>query len=90
MKKTVLFLMNGFGVEQLDSYSIYNAKLMPNLDSYTKKYLFSQIATPSYNLVSGYRFFSTGSKYPLSSSLIDSYIDKFDANKNLLFYLNTY
>lgn len=88
MKKTVLFLMNGFGVEQLDSYSIYNAKLMPNLDSYTKKYLFSQIATPSYNLVSGYRFFSTGSKYPLSSSLIDSYIDKFDANKNLLFYLN--
>ncbi len=89
MKKTVLFLMNGFGIEQLDSYSIYNAKLMPNLDSYTKKYLFSQIATSSYNLVSGYRVFSTGSKYPLSSSLLDSYIDKFETNQNLNFYLNS-
>lgn len=89
MKKTVLFLMNGFGVEQLDSYSIYNAKLMPNLDSYTKKYLFSQIATSSYNLVGGYRVFSTGSKYPLSSSLIDSYVDKFETNQNLVFYLNS-
>ena len=67
MKKTVLFLMNGFGIEQLDSYSIYSAKLMPNLDNYTKKYLFSSIATSSYNLVSGYRTFSTGSKihYPV-------------------------
>ena len=43
MKKTVLFLMNGFGIEQLNSYSIYNANLMPNLDSYTKKYLFSTV-----------------------------------------------
>lgn len=89
MKKTVLFLMNGFGIEQLDSYSIYNAKLMPNLDSYTKNHLFAAISTPSYNLVSGYRVFSTGSKYPLSCSLIDSYIDKFETNKNLMFYLNS-
>ena len=89
MKKTVLFLMNGFGVEQLDSYNVYNAKLMPNLDSYTKKHLFTAISTPSYNLVSGYRTFSTGSKYPLSCSLIDSYIDKFETNQNLNFYLNS-
>lgn len=89
MKKTVLFLMNGFGIEQLDSYSIYNAKLMPNLDSYTKNHLFAAISTPSYNLVSGYRVFSTGSKYPLSCSLIDSYIDKFETNQNLMFYLNS-
>ena len=89
MKKTVLFLMNGFGIEQLDSYSIYNAKLMPNLDNYTKKYLFSSIATSSYNLVSGYRTFSTGSKNPLSSSLIDNYIDKFETNQNFNFYLNS-
>lgn len=89
MKKTVLFLMNGFGIEQLDSYSIYNAKLMPNLDSYTKNYLFSQLTTSSYNLVSGYRIFSTGSKNPLSSTLIDNYLDKFETNQNLNFYLNS-
>ena len=37
----ILFLMNGFGIEQLDSYNIYNAKLMPNLDNYTKTHLFT-------------------------------------------------
>ena len=89
MKKTVLFLLNGFGVEQLDSYNIYNAQLMPNLDRYTKEYLFSPIETPANNLVSGYRFFSTGSNYPLSYSLIDNYLDKFDQNKNFEYYLNS-
>lgn len=89
MKKTVLFLMNGFGVEQLDSYSIYNAQLMPNLDRYTKEYLFSPIEAPASNLVSGYRFFSTGSLYPLSCSLIDNYLDKFAENKNFELYLNS-
>ena len=89
MKKTVLFLMNGFGIEQLNSYNIYNAKLMPNLDSYTKNHLFEAIETKAYNLTSGYRTFSTGSELPLSYSLIDSYYDKFNENKNLNFYLNS-
>ena len=89
MKKTVLFSMNVFGVEQLDCYSIYNAKLMPNLDRYTKEYLFSSIETPASNLVSGYRCFSTGSLYPLSYSLIDNYLDKFAENKNFELYLNS-
>ena len=89
MKKTVLFLMNGFGIEQLDSYSIYDNKLMPNLDSYTKNYLFSSITTPSYNMVSGYRVFSTKSKYPLSCYLIDNYINNLEANRNLVFYSNS-
>lgn len=89
MKKTVLFLMNGFGVEQLDSYNIYNAQLMPNLDRYTKEYLFSSIETPANNLVSGYRLFSTGSNYLLSYSLIDNYLDKFNENKNFELYLNS-
>ncbi len=89
MKKTVLFLMNGFGIEQLDSYNIYNSKLMPNLESYTKKYLFSTIATSCYNLSSAYRTFSTGVKYPLSCSLIDDYINRFEENQNLSFFINS-
>ena len=89
MKKTVLFLMNGFGIEQLNSYSIYNANLMPNLDSYTKKYLFSTIESNATDLSSGYRLFSTGSKIALTYSLIDNYYTKFSENKNLNYYLNT-
>lgn len=89
MKKTVLFLMNGFGIEQINSYNIYNAKLMPNLDSYTKNYLFTSIESKAYDLVSGYRTFSTSSDLPLSYSLIDNYYTKFNENKNLNFYLNS-
>ena len=89
MKKTILFLMNGFGIEQLNSYNVYNAKLMPNLDSYTKHYLFTQIESKAYNLTSGYRTFSTASTLPLSYSLIDNYYNNFNENKNLNFYLNT-
>ena len=42
-RKTILFLINGFGVERKESYSIYDASLMPTLDSLSKKYLFSTI-----------------------------------------------
>ena len=89
MKKTVLFLMNGFGIEQIDSYNIYNSKLMPNLDSYTKNYLFTSIESKATDLKSGYRTFSTSSSLPLSYSLIDNYYNKFNENKNLNFYLNS-
>ncbi len=89
MKKTVLFLMNGFGIEQAGSYNIYSSKLMPNLDSYTKNYLFTSIESKAYDLASGYRTFSTASELPLSYSLIDNYYTKFNENKNLNFYLNS-
>lgn len=89
MKKTVLFLMNGFGIEQLNSYNIYNAKLMPNLDFYTKNYLFTSIESKAHDLISGYRTFSTGSDLPLTYSLIDNYVDNFSNNKNFDFYLNS-
>lgn len=88
MKKTVLFLMNGFGIEQQDSYSVYNSKLMPNLDSYTQKYLFSTIQSNDYNFMDGYRIFSTGSKTPLTYSLINNYMENFKSNPNMNFYIN--
>jgi len=88
LKKTVLFLMNGFGIEQQDSYNIYNSKLMPNLDSYTSKYLFSTIESHDYDFADGYRIFSTGSKTPLTYSLINKYMENFASHPNMNFYLN--
>ncbi len=88
MKKTVLFLMNGFGVEQADSYSIYNAKLMPNLDGYIKRYLFSTIESSEYNFIDGYRLFSTGNKYPLTYALLDRHMEQFERDNNMKFYLS--
>lgn len=88
MKRTILFLMNGFGIEKASSYNIYNDKLMPNLDKYTKDYMFAPIETPAYNYLEGYRLFSTGSNVPLTYALIKNYMEKFDTNPNMNFFLN--
>ncbi len=53
--KTVLFLINGLGIETKDSFSVYNANLMPNFDVFTKKYLFSGIKSNVHNIYDGYR-----------------------------------
>ena len=33
MKKSILFLINGYGVEQNDSIDVYSKEVMPNLDN---------------------------------------------------------
>ena len=43
MKKQVVVLMNGFGIEQKRSYAIYDSFLMPNLDGCTKEFFFSTL-----------------------------------------------
>lgn len=88
MKKTVLFLMNGFGIEQKDSYNVYNSKLMPNLDSYTQKYLFSSIEANTYNFSNGYRLFSTGINTALTYPMLNNYMERFNENPNMNFFLN--
>jgi len=87
MKKTVLYLMNGFGVENRNSYPVYNSNLMPNIDAYTKQYLFGAIETNAFDMGDGYRYFSTGSKYALTYPLLDQFSENFDANPNLKNYL---
>lgn len=87
MKKTILFLMNGFGIEQVDSYSIYSKDLMPNLDNYTNEYLFSSIESKATTLDDGLLTFSTGSKLPLSYSLVDRIYNDFSQSKNFNFYV---
>ena len=46
-RKTVLFLINGFGVEKKESYSIYDSTLMPTFEELSKKYLFETSAIES-------------------------------------------
>lgn len=87
MKKTILFLMNGFGIEQVDSYSVYSKDLMPNLDRYTNEYLFSSIESKATTLEDGLLNFSTGVKLPLSYSLVDRIYNDYSQNKNFNFYL---
>ena len=74
MKKNILMLINGFGVEQKDSYDIYSAELMPNMDRLTKEGLFSSLSSRDLDYKSGYRSFSIGIKESLSYSIVENAI----------------
>lgn len=81
MKKNILLLINGFGIEQKDSVEIYSDKVMPNMDKLTKMGLFGSISNKQLDYADGYRYFSIGVNEPLTYSIInnslanDSYIN---------------
>lgn len=83
MEKTILYLINGFGIEQKDSYSIYNEKVMPNLEKIRNESLYSTIDNTSLDLLESYRYFSTGAKNELTFAFLDQYSKDFDINGNV-------
>ena len=90
MKKNILLLINGFGIEQKDSYDIYSAELMPNIDRLTKEGLFSSLSSTDLDYKSGYRSFSIGIKEPLSYSIVENSISTGDyKNTQIMRYLYT-
>ena len=56
--RTVLFLVNGFGVETKESYGVYDASIMPNFDKLSQKYMFSKLDSNVFNTVDGFRSMS--------------------------------
>ena len=69
MRKTILLLINGFGVERSDSEPIYSANLMPNLDRMSNNYLFSSLIAPQADYDAGVKNFS---KKEIKKSRFDS------------------
>lgn len=70
MKKSVLFLINGYAIEQKGSYSLYNESLAPNLDMLIKDYMYTTLDNTSLNYIDGYREFSIGSSGSLNFNFI--------------------
>ena len=70
MNKTVLFLINGLGIEHGDSCDIYSKEVMPVMDDAAIHECFSQIESKAVDYTTGYQIFSTGSvdalAFPLS------------------------
>lgn len=56
--RAVLFLINGFGIETKDSYSIYDASVMPNFDKLSRQYMFSKLESNVFNTIDGFRSMS--------------------------------
>lgn len=82
MKKNILLLINGFGIEQTGSYDIYDEKLMPNLDRLTRERLFVSLSSLDLDYKSGYRNFSMGITEPLSYKLIENNIVSLEHKNN--------
>lgn len=81
-KKTILFLLNGFGMEAPKSWNVYNNSLMPNLDRISHAYPFTSMAVSDTdaglnkhqigNFKSNYLMFSTEGKILRKEDIIAS------------------
>ena len=56
--RAVLFLINGFGIEGKESYSVYDEKIMPSFDKLCRKYMFAKLDSQVFNTVDGFRSMS--------------------------------
>lgn len=91
-KKTVLFLLNGFGIEAPKSFNVYSGSVMPNLDHISHAYPFSSIYTSGNdaglnknqigNFKSNYLTFSTQGKSMSKEDVIQSKIQTGEIRDN--------
>ncbi len=84
MKKSILLLINGYGVEQFDSIDIYSKELMPCLDSIINQNTLLRIPNLFLDYRSAYRKFSMGIDRDLSHSLIEMNVAKNEHKENQL------
>lgn len=86
-KKTVLLLINGFGVEKKESYPIYDDSLMPTFAELSKEYLFSNNSVISHvsNTYDAYRNISLDINELYNYSILDKELeDKKIVNNQVL------
>lgn len=85
MRKTILLLINGFGVERNGSAEVYSQKLMPNFDYMIKNYLFGNLISTAGDYNSAYKAFSIPEKTKAEEDEIDYLIfeKKLDTNEVL-------
>ena len=84
MKKNILLLINGFGIERADSYNVYTSSLMPYMDKLTKEKIFVSIPNKYLDYKSAYRNFSIGINDPLTYNLVENNILSNEYSKNEL------
>lgn len=86
MRKTILMLINGFGVERKGSAEVYSEKLMPNFDYMIKNYLFGNLVTTAGDYNTAYKNFSIPEVGKGVEDEIDSLIfdKKLDTNEILI------
>ncbi len=84
MKKNILMLINGFGIERSNSYSVYSGELMPNLEALRTSRMFASIPNEYLDYKGAYRNFSMGIDDALTYNLIENNIYKVEYPENPL------
>lgn len=82
MNKSILMLINGFGIEKKDSVEIYSKTLMPNLDNMMNSYVFGPLNAPAGDYNNGYRLFSIAQNNEKENDPIDEMIFDKTLEKN--------
>ncbi len=85
MKKNILLFINGLGIEQKDSYSIYSENIMPNFDKLTRTHMFGSISATDLDYKTAYRSFSIGIRESLAYSVVNNSINSETYKNNELF-----
>lgn len=85
MNKTVLFLINGLGIEHKDSCDIYSKEVMPTMDSCAVGEFFTTIESKAFDYTTGYQILSTGNTDALAFPFIDKIVDEVAWNQNTIY-----
>ena len=82
--KTVLFLINGFGIQQKNCYDIFDNNFMRNLVDLSGRYLYSTLTTKSFDYKEGYSELSSGSNTSISYLNLSKRIEEKEYENNLV------
>jgi len=85
MKKSVIFLINGLGIEKAGSYSISIDQCMPNLAKVKETSFFTTAVINSLEFRSAYRYFFLGDTYRLELNYIKERIINEQVQTNPVF-----
>jgi len=85
MKKAVLFLINGLGIEHKESCDIYSKEVMPVMDHCSISEFFTTVDSKAFNYATGYQTFSTGNTDALAFPFVDKVVDENTWNQNSVF-----
>ncbi len=85
MKKSVIFLINGLGIEKAGSYSIALDQIMPNLSKTRETSYFTTAVTSSLEYKTAYQRFFLGDTYKMEIDYIKNHVITDDLKNNAVY-----
>ena len=82
IRRTVLFLINGFGVDKRDIYDILNDNTVPYINKLARENIYTTMPSIATDYKTGFRMFSIGQKdLPGYKKLGEDMLSKFEKNE---------